>query len=46
MSWIRATLGDITGGRVLHVATGRGRFLDDLRFQLSAWGSLAPDSAL
>lgn len=41
MSWIRATLGDITGGRVLDVATGRGRFLDDLRFQLSAWGSLA-----
>lgn len=33
MSWIRATLGDISSGRVLDVATGWGRFIEDLRFQ-------------
>ncbi len=34
MSWIRTTLGDISSGRVLDVATGQGRFIEDLRFEL------------
>ena len=44
MSWIRATLGDISSGRVLDVATGSGRFIEDLRFQLSGRGSLSSEN--
>lgn len=44
MSWIRITLGDISSGRVLDVATGSGRFIEDLRFQLSVFGSLSSEN--
>lgn len=44
MSWIRTTLGDIQSGRVLDVATGSGRFIEDLRFQLSVFGSLSSEN--
>ncbi len=44
MNWIRATLGDIQSGRVLDVATGWGRFIEDLRFQLFVRGGLSSEN--
>ena len=44
MSWIRTTLGDIQSGRVLDVATGSGRFIEDLRFQLFVRGGLSSEN--
>lgn len=44
MSWIRATLGDIQSGRVLDVATGSGRFIEELRFGLFTRGGLPSEN--